>query len=338
MLIKKDVDLLLSSGHTFEEFDGSTVTILGGTGFIGQWIVNALHEYSQTFGFSIQISIVTRDSKKARELFAKKLGAAVKFIEFDFAIASSELGESDFFINGSTPSRKKTGLKNTDAVFASSVNASMSIIRSAVLHKNNPRVVNLSSGIVYGSQALSVAHQLEDSVSIKPDSHSGYLNAKLSTESIFSDATNAGILNSISPRLYAFAGPGIALDEHFAVGNFLRDGLRGEQIKITGNPETVRSYMYPTDLTVWILAALINPKNQNVNIGSEFPIKMFELAHLISDMTSKLGVRTPYENQVASNYVPSTTAFRKTYGVSESVTLETGLLHWIEWLSTSKRF
>jgi nucleoside-diphosphate-sugar epimerase len=94
--------------------------------------------------------------------------------------------------------------------------------------------------------------------------------------------------------------------------------------------------MYPTDLTIWILSALLNPKDHNVNVGSEIPIKMFDLANLISDMTSRKGVRILNETEIASNYVPSTSFFREAYGVSETVTLEKGLQHWIASILSKK--
>ena len=147
----------------------------------------------------------------------------------------------------------------------------------------------------------------------------------------------ADLVASISPRLYAFAGPGIVLDEHFAVGNFLRDGLLGEPIKISGNPATLRSYMYPTDLTLWILFALLNPKDVNVNIGSELSITMFELASMISDLTSKKGVEIFDKNNVPSNYVPSTSRFREMYGVSQRIDLNRGIERWVKWLQESKK-
>jgi dTDP-glucose 4,6-dehydratase len=336
MLIERDVESLLTSGYSFQEFDGSTITILGGTGFIGQWLIQALNEFGSNFGFSSEIRVVTRDARKAHRLLVEELGLKLKIAEYDFTSGSTDLEKSDFFINGATPSQKKTGLQNTDSVYISSVNASYSIIRSAKKYRNIPKVVNLSSGIVYGSQEISERNQIERSIFITLNSRSGYLNAKIDSELIFSEAAAAGQVNSVSPRLYAFAGPGIVLDEHFAVGNFLRDGLEGNQIVINGNPSTMRSYMYPTDLTIWILSALLEPKNLNVNIGSEIPISMLDLANLISDMTSKKGVKILGDDKVASNYVPSTLCFRQNYGVSEQIDLSNGLERWIEWLIKSE--
>jgi dTDP-glucose 4,6-dehydratase len=331
MLIKKDIDSLLTSGFTFQQFDAARLTILGGTGFVGRWLVQALNEYGSNFGFSPEITVITRNARSAQKLFPEKLGSRIKLIEFDFAISTAQLEESDFFINGATPSVKKTGIENSEAVFASSINAAHSIVQSAKKNQNNPKVVNLSSGIVYGPQLLSERNRLETSITVESNSRSGYLSAKIAAEHIFSEASDAGLVNSISPRLFAFAGPGIALDEHFAVGNFLRDGLQGKEIVVNGNPSTMRSYMYPTDLVTWILAALTNPKNLNVNIGSEFPISMYDLAHLISESTSKKGVRVLGGDQVANNYAPSTSAFRETFKVSQLVALSDGIERWIQW-------
>ena len=336
MLIEKDVDSLLMGEHTFQEFNDSTITFLGGTGFIGKWLIEALNVYAKNYHFSPKITVISRNPKNAHKIFVEELGIKLKIIEFDFAVNSTYLEKSDFFINGATPSQNKTGLLDNDSVYKSSVNASQSLIQSATKYRNKPKIVNLSSGIVYGPQEISVRNKIEAPISKKLLSQSGYLDAKIGSELLLSEASEAGLVESISPRLYAFAGPGIVLDEHFAVGNFIRDGLQGNQIIIKGNPSTMRSYMYPTDLVIWILTALLKPTNLDTNIGSEVPISMLQLGNLISDMTSKKGVQILGENQEISNYVPSTSSFRENYGVSEQITLSSALERWIEWLMKSK--
>jgi nucleoside-diphosphate-sugar epimerase len=331
MIIKRDIESLLNFGEKFRQLDQANVTILGGTGFIGLWILRAFEEYKKSLGIQINITIYTRDGKKAYSNLNKEFLSKFHIVEADFASKHEIVEKSDYFICASTPSRSSTGLGNSRNVFEITVNSTNSILLSANKFKNTPKVLNLSSGIVYGKQDIKIRNQKEGPRKLLCDSNQGYSNAKIRSEEIYEDGNKASAIKSISPRLFAFFGPGIDFNEHFAVGNFLRDGLNESKIKIKGNPNTIRSYMYPTDLVNWLLTSLINPINENVNIGSENPISMLDLARLISNKTSKRGVDVLLNSELASNYVPETKIFRNLYNVSELITLEDGLERWIEW-------
>jgi hypothetical protein len=89
-------------------------------------------------------------------------------------------------------------------------------------------------------------------------------------------------------------------------------------------------------LVNWLLKSMLDPKYENLNIGSESFISMFNLASLVSSLTSKKGVVLLNSSVLPNNYVPSTNNFRSIYNVQESIGLETGLGLWAEWLSRQK--
>jgi dTDP-glucose 4,6-dehydratase len=148
------------------------------------------------------------------------------------------------------------------------------------------------------------------------------------------EAHSQGEVNFTSPRLFAFAGPLISLNEHFAVGNFIRDALNGHEIQIKGNPNTVRSYMYPTDLVCILLKVIQSTAQFNMNVGSDELIKLGDLAVKISDANSQIGIRMINPGEAPSNYVPSIRYLREEVWPSPLVTLDLALEKWISWLQT----
>lgn len=336
MLINRDLKSLLENGQKFNAFDESEIVILGGTGFVGLWVLQALQEYKKNLGIKANVTVYTRNSKRAHQLLVNEMNLTLNIKEIDFSQQPALIDQADYYICAATPSRIQTGLGDPSGVYLSAINSSKSVILTATKKRNIPKVLNLSSGIVYGKQPILMKNRKEIEHGENSNSTSGYKNAKIVSEEIFESATSEGIIKSISPRLFAFFGPGIDFNEHFAIGNFLRDGLSNLKIQINGNPNTIRSYMYPTDLINWIFSALINPLDENVNIGSENPITMLELAETISNLTSKLGVEVKLNQDESTNYVPSTAMFRKLYRVSEMISIEEGLDRWIEWVHLGK--
>jgi nucleoside-diphosphate-sugar epimerase len=314
------------------DFHEKEICFLGGTGFIGTWLINVINQVSYTQGVRVGMTIYTRDKAKALIKFPESSFGRLKIKEFDFSRGSCDLGLFDFFVNGATPTAEKPGADSKSIFYDPTVNAIQSVIDSARKYGNRPRVLNLSSGAVYGAQPMSLAHRPEGAAKNLDDSDDDYRASKIASEHLLESPNVIDVLTSSSPRLFTFFGPGVPLDRHFAVGNFIRDGLCGQPIRVQGNPLTKRSYMFPTDLVVWLLKSLLNPKCVNLNIGSEISISMHELASLVSSMTSNKGVLFLNPSAPANNYVPATGIFRSIYDVEETVGLETGLDSWASWL------
>jgi nucleoside-diphosphate-sugar epimerase len=314
-------------------FENSKILVYGGTGFIGTWLIGGLLQANLEFSLNLRISIVTRNVLNAKEKF-HSVCESLNFIECD--LSDSEPRENlvaDFVFLGSTPTRDSTGSSNFEAVIRASANAAnhASKVMSNKFHK--PFVLHLSSGAIYGKQPMDMTYRSE-SHPVLTSSSDAYIKSKLLIDDILVDSKVKGLINFNSPRLFAFAGPLISLDEHFAVGNFIGDAIAGREIKVKGNPNTVRSYMYPTDL-ISILLKLIqsNPRGE-INIGSDNPITLGNLAIMISNLASGVGVQIPNSEELPNNYVPSVVNLRQEIWSSTFVSLDVALEKWISWLRT----
>jgi dTDP-glucose 4,6-dehydratase len=123
-------------------------------------------------------------------------------------------------------------------------------------------------------------------------------------------ASQYGIETKIA-RCFAFVGPYLPLDIHFAIGNFIRDGMQGGPIQIKGDGTPYRSYLYAADLAIWLWTILLRGEPRRLyNVGSAEALTIAELAHVVAQtftppVTVQIAkIATP--GQPAERYVPAT--------------------------------
>jgi dTDP-glucose 4,6-dehydratase len=131
------------------------------------------------------------------------------------------------------------------------------------------------------------------------------------------------------------------LDAHFAIGNFIRDQLRGTPIRISGDGRPLRSYMYAGELMVWLWTILFRGAPLRAyNVGSEDAVSIRELAHAVS---AALNPHVEFEilgtpgRGPAPRYVPSTERAQRELGLSCDVPLQDAIRRTQRWFLNQDR-
>jgi len=168
-----------------------------------------------------------------------------------------------------------------------------------------------SSGAVYGKQPPAMTHVAEEYAGAPDVStpRSAYGEGKRLSELLCAiHGARHGIETKIA-RCFAFVGPHLPLDAHFAIGNFIRDALAGGPIVVNGDGTPFRSYLYAADLAAWLWTILLRgADNRPYNVGSSQAVTIAETAAAVSRALGENSLVTiaqkPAPGQPAQRYVP----------------------------------
>lgn len=316
-----DIEEILKNEELLRGFENSSILITGASGFVGTWLTTALWEASQELNLNINLSLLSRGGSKISANGCRK---SLNVISHDLLAPITIPNQVfDFVFHTATPSQPTTGGTDPALVYKIAKEGTKNLLRFVGRRKNPPKFLHTSSGAV----------DLLNSEISETEIQMAYRLGKSEAERMVLEASINGDITGANPRLYAFAGPGIATDAHFASGTFMSAALRGIPLSIQGHPETIRSYMYPTDMVVWLLRIIQSPTTDVIRVGSPEKVTILELAELILKINGNGSISNRGNLTVApSVYFPNLSETITRYNFRETIALEESLLRWAKFL------
>jgi dTDP-glucose 4,6-dehydratase len=321
---------------------GASIFLTGGTGYIGRWLLEGLCFANFTLGLELRITVLSRQS----ELFIERyphLGQneAVRFIDGDVRTFEFPSGKFTHAIHAATDVIASHPPVETFDVIVTGTKRLLEFCKSQEI----ANVLLLSSGAVYGPIPHTIDRVVEDYAGTpnRVESSSAYGIGKLASEWLGVAYSAEGYLACKSARVFAQIGPYLALDKQFAAGNFIQNSIRGEPILIKGDGTPLRSYMYGTDLFVWLLRILVKGSSGRAyNVGSDRAVSISELAALTAHVA---GIAAPtirilgqsLSERPPERYVPDITRAQGELGLSITVDVEDAMTRTIQWFKFFER-
>jgi len=330
-------DVLLSTEDIWPSLRSARIFITGGTGFIGRWLLESLRLANDTLDLDLRATILTRNPDAFADAAAHLTDyEPFEFVSGDVSSFSSPSGAYSHVIHAATEASAHLNRTNPRQMFSTIVDGTRRVLDFAV-EKHVSRFLHLSSGAVYGRQPQEVTHVGEEWLGGPgcTDARNTYAEGKRAAEMFCAIYGKQFGLDISVARIFALLGPHLALDIHFAAGNFILDAIAGRPALVEGNGLACRSYLYAGDLTAWLLRMLVQAKpGVTYNVGSEESISIGELAERTSKLlgAGKFEIRGgPDAGWNPGRYVPDTTRIRRDLGVSATVGLDEAIRRTALW-------
>ncbi|ADW67264.1 NAD-dependent epimerase/dehydratase family protein [Granulicella tundricola] len=331
-IAQDDLDHILAATRPlWEQMRGERIFITGGTGFFGCWLLESFCHANRSLDLKACATVLTRSP----EVFRAKLphvtdDSAITLHEGDVRDFEFPEGEFRFLIHAATEASAKQANEAPLEMLSTILAGTQRTLEFAASHGTR-KLLLTSSGAVYGKQPSNLTH-VPESYTGAPNSldpASVYAEGKRASELMCALHAKATGMECKIARCFAFCGPHLPLNAHFAIGNFIRDVLAGRTIQMGGDGTPRRSYLYASDLMIWLWTILLEaPSLVPFNVGSDEALSILELAHaVIRALNSNVAVQVAKEAMgggAVARYVPQVDraaelGLRQTVGLEEAI-------------------
>jgi nucleoside-diphosphate-sugar epimerase len=333
-----DLDHVLD--HTrdlWDELRGERIFVTGGTGFFGCWLLESFIWAVEQLKLDTQAFVLTRTPEAFRQKVPHLAGyRSITLVQGDVRTFDFPNGTFSHVIHAATESNAKLNAENPLLMLDTIIDGTRHTLDFAVSH-GTKKLLLTSSGAIYGKQPPEMTHIPEDYLGA-PDPmapKSAYGQGKRLAEYLCAQYSNHFDFEAKIARCFAFVGPHLPLNIHFAIGNFIRDGLMGGPIVVKGDGTPYRSYLYAADLVIWLWTILLHGAPcEPFNVGSEQSVSIGEAAQSVANTFTYNPIVEIKEiarpEKPIERYVPSTKKAREKLGLVPFLSFEEALLRTIK--------
>jgi len=338
----EDIDHVLAhTGRLWAGARGATFFITGGTGFFGTWLLESFVRANDRLGLGMRATVLTRDpvafALKAPHLAGR---SDLTFHRGDLRTFAFPAGRFTQLIHAAADTGVWTKNESPAGLIERIAEGMRHVLDFAAV-AGVKNFLHVSSGAVYGPQPATLTHVPEDYPGIADPLPAGaaWAEGKRVAEQLsVAHAARHGYALKIA-RCFAYVGP--HLDENYAISNFITDALHGRPVQVKGDGTPHRSYLYASDLAIWLWTLLFaGAPGRAYNVGSPVSVSIAEVAQIVAAASGeKLPVKiaeAPQSGRPLSRYVPSIARAEVELGLRAWIPLDEAVRKTLAWQRSAK--
>jgi len=332
--------VLFHTRHLWENIfpENGCVFITGATGFFGKNLLESFVYINDKLELNANVIALTRNANKFLIAHPEFDNSCIQFVEGDLATFSFPESKIDYIIHAANDF--STIEDDIEIERRTPVVGTKRVLELAV-QKQVKALLHTSSGAVYGQMPL---YDLIKESQHNPDEnkvHTDYYSQnKTYIENMCVEYHKKYNAPSKIARCFAFVGPHLALDIHYAIGNFIKHYIDNTDIVIKGNGLVYRSYLYAADLCIWLWTILLKGKVcEAYNVGSDEYFSLFEIAQKVKAYNnSNIEIEVLDKTNLSRGnwYIPSIEIAKNELGLEVYTNLEEAIKKTIEFNSVKK--
>jgi len=307
----------------------SRIVVLGGAGFLGSHLCDALVKRGDEVVAVDNFS--TGSSNNLQQLTNAKNFSVV---DADICEPIEIAGRVDLVLNFASPASPKKYLQIPIQTLQAGSLGTENAVQLAL--KNNARLIMASTSEVYGDPLTSPQSETYFGNVNPIGVRSCYDEAKRFAEALLMAHSRVSGLNLGIVRIFNTYGPRLDPDDGRVVSTLISQAVSNQDLTVHGDGKQSRSFCYVDDLIRGVIALANSNEIGPINLGNDKEISVLELANLvlkINQSSNKITFTQAMDDDPQQR-CPDLTLAKSKLNWSPTISVEDGLSRTIDWFKS----
>jgi dTDP-glucose 4,6-dehydratase/UDP-glucuronate decarboxylase len=304
---------------------------------LGRSLIYVLHFGNELGGLNCKVYGISRHEPN-RYMRPLRADQDLVLLQADLAEPFSFDEKVDYIFHAAGYAQPKLFLQEKLKTISLNVETAKALLELARLH--GARLVFFSSGDIYG--------EIPRTMGAVPETYNGnlcptaprsiYGEAKRLGESICSIYRNDYNVQVYITRISHTYGPGLGIDDHRVLGDFIRKALLDREIRMLDQGDSIKTFGYISDIVAMLFKVMLEGNSLVYNIGGVDTMTIRQLAEAVAKHSGNVRVILP-EGKSSEEHIGSDpkycqldiSKFVNEFGPVDFMSFSEGIRRTIEW-------